>query len=380
MLHIVVFLSAMLLATGSPARAADPSTQPVAYALAGGRGVDVGNSTRVAAPIASDGSLLLDERAFVGRSLVRTGVHTRLLAQIDGDLTVTDGPVDFGNQAHVRGSVAASGSIIVGQASRVDGDVVSTDDDVRIVRLAEVDGNVFVAGEFRGERDVRVGAPGTTVQVRGDVVIRDRGEYLAEILHEGPITFFGVGAAVLHAGERQVPPGSLVTPPLPAWRLDPIRLPDVKPGTVDVLVQVGEHAALAPGAYGSLVLEQEAVLALVAGGYRFADVDTRPDSRVEITLGATDALTIDVAGDVAFGRRFRMVPPRGDPTAGARIVVRAGDTLRGEQDAVLAGTLIARKNVILGKHTTLAGAAWSAGLVQVGRDSTVSWLPSAVAN
>lgn len=187
-----------------------------------------------------------------------------------------------------------------------------------------------------------------------------------------------MGAAVLHAGETQVPRGSLAAPAVPAWRLDPIHLPDAAPGSNDVIVRGGEPAALAPGAYGSLVLEQDAVLALAAGAYRFADIDTRSDSHFEIALGATETLTIDAKGDVTFGRRFRMQPPRGDAAAGARIVIRAGDTLRGDQDAVLAGTLVARKAVILGKHTTLAGAAWSAGLVQVGRDSEVEWLRSVV--
>src|SRR6185369_13824281 len=145
-----------------------PPTDPSAFVVSAGGNLYVGNGTRVPGPVGANGSLSLDERVRVPLAVARRDVKMRLLGQVDGDLLSVGGAVQLANQVHVGGTLMADRDVVVGVSARVDGDVVATDGDVRVVRLASVAGDVYADHDFRGDRDVVVGSPGSRVEVRGD--------------------------------------------------------------------------------------------------------------------------------------------------------------------------------------------------------------------
>jgi hypothetical protein len=377
-------LAAVLcLGAAAPARAqiTAPPPDATAFVLAAGGNLYVGNGTRVPGPVAANGTLLLDERVHATAAVARRDVKLRLLATLDGDLLTTTGTAQLANQARVRGGLVASRGVVIGIAARVDGGVVASAGGVRLVRLSSVGGDVYVDREFRGDRDVVVGAPGTSLRVRGDVTIRDRGEYFAAIDYEGTLSILGTGTPVLHAGVAAVGPGTLVPPEVPAWTLDGPSLPAVEPGTLDVTIAKADGlVALPPGRYRTVTLEQEGRMVLSPGLYEIDQLVAQSDARIRVEVAeASDRIDLRVRGDVRPGRRFRLDLGTDDATTAraraARVRTVAGGAFRGDQDVVWAGALHTRKSIGLGKHTTLVGSAWSQGDVSVGRDAVLTWVP-----
>jgi hypothetical protein len=365
---------------------ATPPTDARAFVLSAGGNLYVGNATHVPGPIAANGSCLLDERVQAPLVVTRRDLKLRLLATIDGDALSIDGAAQLANQAHVRGSLVAERGVVVGVSARVDGDVVATDGPVRVARLARVAASVYADRDFKGDRDVVVGSPGSRLEVRGDTVIRDRSEYFATILHEGTFTMLGIGAPVLHANVVALSPGTLAAPSMPAWKLDGVSVPPADPGTAGVTVTKGDGVVvLPPGRYGAVTLEQEARLELGAGRYDVESFTAQSDARLRIALpGPTDTLELRVRRDVKPGRRFGVdvetmdVPQRRDRAG--RVQTLVGGSFRGDQDVVWIGGVLAAGNVTFGKHTTLVGSAWSKRDMQVGRDAVLDWVPRAASD
>lgn len=336
----------------------------------------------VPAPIGCNGSVMLAERVLVGDVQARTLVQARLQAHVAGDVVVTEGGVQLANQVHVDGDVTARDTVVLSIGAEVDGDLTSTRGAVKVGRLAVVGGNVYAGGEFRGERDVQIGAPGTVVALAAGGQIRDRSEYFGDILHEGLLTFVGTRRAKVHGDVVAMAPDSLVEPAMRDWSLETVPSRRIVPGSDSrrIVKTKNGGTVLAPGSYGSVVLEEDAVIALEAGEYSFDQLATGPSTGMVVDLGdGAGTVTIQVRGDVGLGRRFRMtVRGGGEGDPAARILFRVGGTFRSEQDGILHGTIIADRAAQLGKHTRLTGAAWSRGLLDVGRDSEIVWVPSAL--
>lgn len=373
----VVRIAALLGLLSVTVRAAP--IDPRALALSAARGVYVGNSSRVStldgapAPIGGGGWVLLDERCLVGDVSTVGALHTRLQSTVAGNVLVAGGAVDLGNQTTVRGDLVARDGVVVGVSSVVAGDVTVTRGALRVARLAAVLGGVYADGEFRGERDIRVGSPGTLIAVRGPASIRDRGEYFGRLVSEESIAFFGVGDPILHAGAAVVERGTLDRPAPPAWQLGRAVVPAVAPGTQDVLARPGPARTVEPGAYRRLELEQDATARLGPGRYVFGEIVAHADARLVIEA-EPGGVELAIARDVKLGDRFRLRLTSGDPS---RLVVRVGGSFRIDHDGVWAGTVLAGEAAVFGKHTVFAGAAWSGGEVHLGRDSIVVWTPSA---
>jgi hypothetical protein len=388
-------LAGVLLLAAAPVAGQSPPATPDAYALSSGGRLYVGNGTRVIAkvpaadptapardvpaPIAAGGPLVLDERTLVGDVVARGDATMRLLAEVRGDLLVTEGDVRLSNQAHVTGALTAGGDVVVGLGANVGGALVARRGRVNVGRLARVAGDVFAGGEFHGERDVVVGAPGTTVEVRGATTLRDRGEYFATIVHEGAFTLVG-GTPLLHAPVVAVAPGTLATPVMPDWRLDPLVLPDVDAPAGDVVVDRRPGGVtLPPGRYGRLLLVQQAVLRLAAGVYEIDGLVAQSDARLVVDV-ADPAARVEVRArhDVRPGRRFVVDLETADPgvrrTRASRILTTTGGSFRGASDVVWAGAVAAARGFALGRHATLLGTAWAHDRVDVGRDGTIVWL------
>jgi len=351
----------------------------------------IGNATRVvhpdgsAAPIAAGSMVLLDERVYVGTIHAGSHVRSKLLAEVDGDVFVTRGTVDFGNQTHVTGDVTAAGKLLVGVSSTVDGDVTAITGDVTIARLSTVGGNVFAGAAYYGERDIVVGAPGTVVQVVGDSIVRDRSEYFGDIEHEGAIQFPGVGEPTLHGTVTQLPSGSLSAPALPAWSLTELELADVPPGFDTVRARSDDGVVeIPPGAHRGLSIDRGATARLVAGDYTFDQILANSDARLEVDLSAPPhTLRVRVRNDVRLGRRFVMSVGSAEAAvrqaAAAAILVESTGAIRVSPDATLFGTFLADDTMSLGKRTNQIGAAWSGSSLKVGRDTTLTWVPSVFA-
>lgn len=380
---VCLAVAALVLAVASPAAAVTmPPGDPSAFVLSAGGNLYVGNSTRVPGPVGANGSMLLDERVRVPRAIARRDVKLRLLAQVDGDLVSVAGTAQLSNQVHVGGALMADRDVVVGVSARVDGDVTAADGAVRIVRLASVAGDVYADREFRGDRDVVVGSPGSRVETRGNAIIRDRSEYFAAIAYEGTLSVVGIGAPVFHASVTALSKGTLASPSMPAWKLDTLPLPSADPGAADVTIaKTDGPVALPPGRYHTVTLEQEARLVLSPGVYELDQLVAQSDARIMVALpGASDTVELRVRRDVRPGRRVAMDLGTGDTALrrdrASRVRTVAGGAFRGDQDVVWAGAILAAKNVTLGKHTTLRGFAWSKGDLQVGRDSVLEWVPA----
>jgi predicted acyltransferase (DUF342 family) len=379
---------AIALAGGPPAAAqtAPPPTDPAAFTFSADGDLYVGNSTVVPGPVGANGALLLDERARVPLALARRDLALRLLAAVDGDAVSVGGDADLAHQARVGGDLCAERGVVVGVSARVDGDVIAPAGGVRIARLASVGGDVYADRDFRGERDVAIGAPGSRVEVRGNAILRDRSVYFASILHEGALAVLGTGEPVFHASVVAVSPGTLAPPGMPAWKLETRAIPPASPGGVDVTVTKADGPiVLPPGRYGAVTLGQQARVVLRAGRYDLDQLAAQSDARIVVELPAPDdVLDLRVRRDARPGRRF--VLDLGTSNAAlrrdraARVRTAVGGTFRGDQDVVWAGTILAGRGVVLGKHTTLTGAVWSKGDLAVGRDGIVDWVPSAVAD
>jgi len=394
----IAALVAMLAVPSLGAESAPPTT-PNAYAVAAGGSLYLGNTTRVVArtppptpdarpsdtptSVATNGTLLLDERVEVADAYARRGAKLRLLADVHGDLVVPEGAVQLSNRARVRGDLLARRDVIAGVSSRVDGAVAATDGAVKVVRLARLAGDVFAKTEFRGERDVVVGASGTTIDVVGSVVLRDRGEYFGTIEHEGPITMLGGVPPILHAPVVQVAHGTLAAPAMPDWRLDPVVVDDADPSADDrTIAAVPGGTLLPPGRYGAIVLAQEAVLRLAPGVYDVASFAAQSDAQVVVDVADPDArVELRVKKNVEPGRRFVVdvgaAGEAGRQARASRIRTVVGGSFRGGQDAIWAGAIVAKGGIALGKHTRLWGSLASGGDVAVGRDSTIVWVPPA---
>jgi len=374
-------LCGLLAASPGRANIGVPSTDPESFVLSAGGNLYVGNATRIPGPVAANGSLLLDERVAVTAAVARRDLKLRLLASVEGDALSVDGAAQLSNQARVKGSLTAERGVIVGVTARVDGDVVATAGGVRIVRLASVFGDVYADGEFKGDRDVRVGSPGSRVEVRGDAIIRDRSEYFGAIAYEGALSVLGTGLPVFHAGVVGLSPGTLAAPGMPAWKLSPLTVRSADPGPVDVTIsKESAVTTLPPGRYGVLALGQEARLVLSAGVYDFEQVIAQSDARMRIELpAAADTIELRVRRDLRPGRRVAMDLGTNDAALrrdrAARVRTLVGGSFRGDQDVVWAGSILAGKDIVLGKHTTLRGAAWSKGNLQMARDAVVEWVP-----
>ena len=360
---------------------ATPPADPSAFVFSANGNLYVGNSTRVPGPVACNGTMLLDERVEVTAAVARRDLKMRLLSLVTGDALSMDGGAQLSNQVRIVGTLAAERNVVVGVTARVDGDVTSTSGDVRLVRQSMVLGDVYADGEFRGDRDVRVGQPGSLVEVRGDAIIRDRSEYFAAIMYEGTMSVVGVGAPVFHAGVTQASPGTLVSPSLPAWKLGTLSLESASPSSSSVTVtsDMGP-TALPPGRYGTLSIGQEGIAVLSPGVYDFDQVVGQSDARLQMLLpAATDTITLRVRRDMKPGRRFAMDLMTSDAalrrSRASRITTITGGSFRGDQDVVWAGAILSAKDVTFGKHTTFRGAAWSKGNTFVSRDSVLEWVP-----
>ena len=372
----------MVLA-GAPAHGdvAAPPSDPAAFVFSANGNLYVGNSTRVPGPVACNGTMLLDERVQATAAVARRDLKMRLLTLVTGDALSMDGGVQLSNQVRIVGTLAAERSVVVGVTARVDGDVTSTSGDVRLVRQSVVLGDVYADGEFRGDRDVRVGSPGSHVEVRGDALIRDRSEYFAAIMYEGTMSVLGVGAPVFHASVTQMSPGTLAAPTLPAWKLGSLSLESASPSanSVTVAKEMGP-TALPPGRYGALSIGQEGIVVLSPGAYDFDQILAQSDARMQMLLPATtDTITLRVRRDVKPGRRFVMDVMTNDTalrrSRASRITTITNGSFRGDQDVVWAGAILSAKDVIFGKHTTFRGATWSKGNTFVSRDSVLEWVP-----
>lgn len=357
---------------------------PADVAAAAGGSMLVGNSVRlvvggtnVTAPIAARGAVLLDERVVVGDVHAGAGFKAKLLSRVTGDVVVRRGALQLSNQVQVGGDLLVGGPVILGLEARVAGDVVSPNGSVKIGRLADVDGDVFAGDDLRGDKDARVGSAGTVVAVRGDAVIRDRSDWWGTLRHAGDVKFLG-GRPRLHGGMETVPASALQSPADPEWTFAGTELRLGQPGRDDVRVEAETTRVLAPGAWGTLTLEQGATVRLVPGAYVFAAIEATSDARIVVDPGMAPAgVAIDVRGAALLGRRVRMTLASGAPLeAAARIVTRTGGPFRLDQDGVWIGTVRARAGLTLGKHVTLTGAAWSASTMQIGRDSEVAWVPA----
>jgi hypothetical protein len=359
-----------------------PPIEPAGFALAAGGNLYVGNGTRVPGPVGANGACLLDERVHVPLAIARRDLKLRLLATVDGDALSVGGAAQLANQAHVRGSLVAARGVVVGVSARVDGDVVATGGAVRIARLASVGADVYADREFKADRDVVVGAPGSRVEVRGDAIIRDRSEYFATVLYEGTLSLLGIGAPVFHASVVAVAPGTLAAPGMPAWKLTTPSLPAADPGTADITVtKAASPLSLPPGRYGVVTLAQEARVVLSPGVYEIEALVAQSDARLRVDLaGAADTLELRVRRDVRPGRRF-VVDVGGDDAArrarASRMRTIAGGAFQGDQDVVWVGAVRAEGDIDFGKHTTLVGSAWSKRDLHVGRDAVLDWVPFA---
>jgi len=376
-------LTLALLLAAAPAHGdvATPPGDPASFVFSANGNLYVGNSTRVPGPVAANGSMLLDERVQVTSAVARRDIKFRLLTLITGDAISTDGGAQLSNQVRIVGNLAAERDVVVGVTARVDGDVMSTSGDVRLVRQSMVLGDVYADGEFRGDRDIRVGTPGSHVEVRGDALIRDRSEYFAAIMYEGTMSVLGVGAPVFHASVTQMSPGTLAAPSLPAWKLDTLSLESANPSSsaMTVTSDMGP-TAIPPGRYGALSIGQEAVVVLSPGVYDFDQITAQSDARIQMLLpAATDTITLRVRRDVKPGRRVAMDLMTNDGalrrSRASRILTMTGGSFRGDQDVTWSGAILTGKDLFFGKHTTFRGATWSKGNTFVSRDSVLEWVP-----
>ncbi len=353
-------------------------TRPAEFALSAARRILIGNSARVPAPIASNGEIVLNDRSTVGDAYAGEYLRGRIRSTVDGNAFSGAGKLEISTLASVSGSILADSSATVGSFAVIGGNVTSRSGTVRLSRHAAVLGNVFAADEFLGERNIVVGHPDDAasgnVDVRGDALIADRGEYFGNVRYEGNLRLVGVGDPVVHGSLLSLARGSLPLPPALTWHLDGIREPSIAPGTVLVVVKRNQSLALAPGAYGDLVMERKSSLELGPGVYTFARIAIAQEAGILIDLqAAPNSLEIRVKGRSRFARRLRM-DLTGDPSH-VRFV--AGDSFSLGQDSTWYGTIHGFEDVMLGKNITLHGSAWSAGELDLGPYADVDWVPLA---
>jgi predicted acyltransferase (DUF342 family) len=371
--YLACVLCAAGIAVAAEANSQTHPTRPAEFALSAARRVLIGNSARVPAPIASNGEIVLNDRSSVGDAYAREYLRGRIRSAVDGNAFCAGGKLELSTLASVSGHVLADGSATVGSFAVIGGNVASRSGTVRLSRHATVLGNVFAGDAFLGERDIIVGDPDDAasgnVDVKGDALIADRGEYLGDVRYEGNLRL--IGDPVIHGSLLPLAPGSLSPPPPLTWHLEEIDAPSIVPGTIAVAVQRSQSLALAPGAYGDLVMGRKSSLELGAGVYTFASITVAQEVEILLDLqAAPNAIEIRVKDRSRFARRLR-ITLTGDPS---RVRFVAGETFSVGQDSTWYGTI---EKVTLGKNSTLHGSAWSAGELELGPYADVDWVPLA---
>jgi predicted phage baseplate assembly protein len=166
---------------------------------------------------------------------------------------------------------------------------------------------------------------------------------------------------------------------LPLFTRLPV-VPDITPGSEDILVAAQGSQSLAAGRYGQLSLAKHATLTLLGGRYDFSSWEIGDHA----TVVFQDACDIRIAGRLQAGDHVQMraVDPAAAPGARA-IVIRAGALAPddaaiaiGDNGQLLGVIQAAAGAAVFGKHTHLTGAVYARRIV-FDEDAQLHALPPA---
>lgn len=265
---------------------------------------------------------------------------------------------EFGN---VNCSVGGTGKAELKKDSSVDGDVDSVEKEVII------DERVFVGGSIEATKKTEIGEDAI---VAGSVVARD------EIKLD---KFATVNGDATSADKISLNTGAVINGTITEYATIPAATPitidgfTVVYGSADVDVEEGAPVTLPPGAYKKLVVEENAVLTLMAGAYSFEEFKVEKDGIVNLSLGGS-TVVVKVKKNVELQDRAQMVLLSGSAEDVLFLVAEGNVKLK--KEGAYIGTFIAPEGHIdLEDDATLTGGLYGEK-VHIKKQATLTGAPA----
>jgi len=143
----------------------------------------------------------------------------------------------------------------------------------------------------------------------------------------------------------------------------------ITPGTAAVTVPLNGTRTLAPGAYGAVLLNNNATLTLSGGLYQFTSLTVNVEARVTV-LAAT---TVRVSGNVTGLDRSRFLPTGAVNASGFRLIVGgATNAVTLGNDVQMNALLVARGDVRVGDRYIFNGAIAGRDVI-IGHDCRINF-------
>jgi len=143
----------------------------------------------------------------------------------------------------------------------------------------------------------------------------------------------------------------------------------ITPGTTAVTVPLNGTRTLAPGAYGAVLLNNNATLTLSGGLYQFTSLTVNVEARVTV-LAAT---TVRVSGNVTGLDRSRFLPTGSVNASGFRLIVGgATNAVTLGNDVQMNALLVARGDVRVGDRYIFNGAIAGRDVI-IGHDCRINF-------
>ena len=144
----------------------------------------------------------------------------------------------------------------------------------------------------------------------------------------------------------------------------------ITPGTTAVTVPLNGTRTLAPGAYGAVLLNNNATLTLSGGLYQFTSLTVNVEARVTV-LAAT---TVRVSGNVTGLDRSRFLPTGAVNASGFRLIVGgATNAVTLGNDVQMNALLVARGDVRVGDRYIFNGAIAGRDVI-IGHDCRINFV------
>jgi hypothetical protein len=144
---------------------------------------------------------------------------------------------------------------------------------------------------------------------------------------------------------------------------------DIAAGSAAVVVDYDATLSLAPGAYGSLLVNDRGTLVLSEGTYTFSGVTVGNDTTLELS----GFVRIESESSLAVGDRVAMLNPGGEPAASSLIEwYTNAATVDVGHDVVWAGTLLAPAGAVTVRDRTSVGGCLAARSLSLGFDTNVA--------
>ena len=329
------------------------------FALFSNTGLQCGGNSSVDHLIGSNGNVELgaecDTRSIIGAGSLTSGANLAATGNV-----VFNGPLTLTGNTEISGDVQSSGAVVLDGAS-VGGNLSTTEG----VSLK----NATVRGDLVSGAGLQVGANGSaqgSVTVDGDLMMTSNARIYGDTEYTGS----------LDAKPKQLVGEASQTDSveISVDEYTPFELPPATQfttGSQDVDVSDNSALELPPGEYGHLILGGGSEITFSEGAYSFLSITAQGNTSITLDVGqGGSGVEIFVAGDVSLGGTVQSQISGAGSAADVYLETGGDFTIAGNTN--WHGTVYAPSGgVSLGGNSTMYGACYASGPVELGHHSKV---------